>query len=71
MLASELNLPQGDRVEKSARYIRHWIEAMKGDSSYVLKAAAQASKVTSYLLGFVQKEEEESIEEDAETVGVA
>ena len=32
MLASELNLPQGDRVEKSARYIRHWIEAMKGDS---------------------------------------
>lgn len=57
MIVSELNLPQGDRVTSSARYIRHWIEAMKGDSNYVLKAAAQASKVTSYLLGFVQQDE--------------
>lgn len=70
MLASELNLPQGDRVEKSARYIRHWIDAMKGDSSYLLKAAAQSSRVTSYLLGFVQKEEE-SFGEEAEAVAVA
>ena len=68
MLASELNLPQGgDRVEKTARYIRHWIEAMKGDSGYVLKAAAQASKVTSYLLGFVQKEEA-GVGEESEAV---
>ena len=71
MLASELNLPQGDgRVEKSARYIRHWIEAMKGDSSYVLKAAAQANKVTTYLLGFVQQEEE-GVEEETEAVTVS
>ena len=70
MLASELNLPQGDRVEKSARYIRHWIDAMKGDSSYLLKAAAQSSRVTSSLLGFVQKEEE-SVGEEAEAVAVA
>ncbi len=64
MLASELNLPQGDHVTSSARYMKHWITAMRGDSSYVLKAASQASKVTSYLLGFVRKEE--AIEEEAE-----
>lgn len=56
-LCGELNLPQGDDVTSSARYIRHWIEAMKGDSSYVIKAASQASKVTSYLLSLVRKDE--------------
>lgn len=57
-MANELNLPQGDHVTSSARYIRHWVEAMKGDSSYVIKAASQASKVTSYLLSCVRKDED-------------
>ena len=64
-MASELNLPQGDHVTSSARYIRHWINAMKGDSSYVIKAASQASKVTSYLLSFVRKDEN-GVEGEAE-----
>lgn len=63
MIASELGLPQGDRVEKTARYTRHWIDAMKGDSSYLLKAAAQSSRVTSYLVGFIRDEESEANEE--------
>lgn len=57
-VANELNLPQGDHVTSSARYIRHWVEAMRGNSSYVIAAASQASKVTSYLLSFVRKDED-------------
>lgn len=64
MIASELNLPQGDRVEKTSRYLRHWITAMRGDSSYLLKAASQASKATSYLLEFVRKDGE-GVEDEA------
>lgn len=68
-MANELNLPQGDHVNSSARYIRHWVEAMKGDSSYVIRAASQASKVTSYLLSFVRKDG--SDETDHATVAMA
>jgi antirestriction protein ArdC len=63
MVAGELHLPQGDHVTASARYVRTWIDNMKADTSWVIKAASQASAVTTHLLSYVRGEE--SVEEDA------
>ena len=54
-------------MTSSARYIRHWIEAMRGNSGYLLKAASQASRVTSYLLSLLRNEEQ-AVDEGAEAV---
>jgi antirestriction protein ArdC len=66
MVAGELHLPQGDHVTASARYVRTWIENMKADNSWVIKAASQASAVTTHLLSYVRGEE--SVEESAEAL---
>lgn len=55
-LATELGVPQGESLENHAAYLRSWLQAMKGDSSFIFKASTQASKVADYLLSFVGKE---------------
>jgi antirestriction protein ArdC len=55
-LATELGVPQGESLENHASYLKHWLDAMKGDSSFIFKASTQASKVADFLLGFVAAE---------------
>ena len=54
-MAAELGVPQGESLENHAAYLASWLEAMKGDPSYIFKASTQASKVTDFLLSFVQQ----------------
>lgn len=55
-LSTELSVPQGESLENHASYLKHWLEAMKGDSSFIFKASTQASKVTDFLLSFTATE---------------
>lgn len=56
-LTAELGVPHGEPLEGHAAYLKHWLEGMKGDSSFIFKASTQASKVTDFLLSFVRKEQ--------------
>jgi len=56
-LSQELRIPDGERLDNHARYVASWLKEMRGDPSYIFKAATQASKVTDHLLSFVRKEE--------------
>ena len=62
-LATELGVPQGESLENHAAYLRSWLDAMKGDPSFIFKAATQASKVTDFLLQFSEAaaEREEAV----------
>jgi antirestriction protein ArdC len=60
-LANELNVPQSDKVEAYARYIKCWLKEMESDPKWVFAAASQASRAADYLLGFVQAEEAEPV----------
>lgn len=51
-LATELGVPQGEDLGNHAAYLKSWLDAMKGDPSFIFKASTQASKVADYLLAF-------------------
>jgi antirestriction protein ArdC len=51
-LAGELGLPISENLENHAAYLRHWLQAMRNDSSFIFKAAAQASRAADYILSF-------------------
>ncbi len=71
-LSAELGVPLGEPLENHASYLKHFLEGMKADSSFIIKASSQASKVTDFLLSFVRGGEEATESEQAgELVGVA
>ncbi len=49
-LSTELNVPQSDDLTNHVSYLKSWLDAMKGDPSFIFKASTQASKVCDYLL---------------------
>jgi antirestriction protein ArdC len=51
-LAAELRLPLEETLPNHAAYLKCWLEKMKGDSQFIFKAAAQASKAVDYILSF-------------------
>jgi len=55
-VASELGVPDADKLDNHASYVASWLEAMKGDSSYIFRAATAASKSADFLLSFVEQE---------------
>ena len=57
-LSAELGVPQGESLESHAAYVKHWLEAMRGDPTYIFRASTQASKVADFLLSFVHKREQ-------------
>ena len=65
-VAAELGIPQGEGLGNHAAYVKHWLDAMRGDRNFVFRAAKQASKATDYLLGFVKKLEPEAVPAAAE-----
>jgi antirestriction protein ArdC len=55
-LAAELGVPGADKLDNHASYVGNWLEAMRGDSSYIFRASTAASKSANFLLAFVQQE---------------
>jgi antirestriction protein ArdC len=62
-LSCDLGIPNGENMDNHAMYLKSWLEQMKGDSTYIFKAATWASKATDYLLSFVgESQPQEQIE---------
>lgn len=55
-LAAELGVPDAHKLDNHASYVANWLEAMRGDSSYIFRASTAASKSANFLLAFVQQE---------------
>lgn len=51
-LTTEFGLPTSDDLAQRCSYLQHWLAAMKGDSSYIFKAATQANKAVEYITAF-------------------
>jgi antirestriction protein ArdC len=66
-LAAELGIPTTD-LGNHAAYLANWLEAMRGDHSYIFKASTQASKTVDYLLSFLRPAEKVEEVEPAEQV---
>jgi len=54
-VTAELGIPNDEPLDNHAAYVKSWLDAMKGDPSYIFKASKQASKVTDYLMSFVRE----------------
>lgn len=68
-VAAELDIPNGESIQNHAAYLKSWLEGMRGDTSFIFKAASMAAKTTDFLLGFVQKSNTEGQEvEEGELV---
>ncbi len=52
LMMAELGLPTTTNLENHAAYLKHWLDGMAGDSKFIFKAAAQASKAVDFLLSF-------------------
>lgn len=61
--ASELGIP--NEIERHASYLDNWIKALKEDKNEIFKAAADAEKITDYVLQF---EKEKALNQE-KTVG--
>lgn len=55
-LATELGVPQAESLDNHAAYLKHWLNAMRGDTGFIFKASTQASKVADFLLAFTRAE---------------
>lgn len=57
-VGAELGIPNGEGLDNHAAYLKNWLSAMRGDPTYIFRAATQASKVTDFLLEFSRKPQE-------------
>lgn len=67
-LAGELGLPIEQTIGNHAAYLRHWLEQMTADPSFIFQATSQASRAANYVLSFSRlnvEEDTEAIEESA------
>jgi antirestriction protein ArdC len=60
-VTAELGIPNDEPLENHASYVASWLQAMKGDASYIFKASKQASKACDYLLSFVREPKAEPV----------
>ncbi len=65
-VAAELDIPNGESLENHAAYLKSWLEGMKGDTSFIFKAASMAAKTTDFLLSFVRDTNNEPETEESE-----
>jgi antirestriction protein ArdC len=63
ILCSVAGIEQAATLDNSASYLAHWIKALEGDSSLIIKAASAAQKGVDRILGttFDNKEEETTV----------
>lgn len=66
-LLAELGLPASENVENCTSYIDHWLKAMKGDTKFIFRAAATASKAVDFLLSHVRMPEEQPVADEVGT----
>lgn len=66
-LLAELGLPASENMENCAAYLQHWLKAMRGDTKFIFKAAATASKAVEHLLSHVRQLEEQPVCEEQGT----
>lgn len=65
-LLAELGLPASENIDNCTRYLDHWLKAMRGDTRFIFKAAATASKAVDFLLSHVRKPEEQVVAAEGE-----
>jgi len=51
-LMGELGLPTTSNLTNHAAYLKSWLKGMNGDSKFIFRAAAQASKAVEFVLSF-------------------
>ncbi|MEZ6131178.1 MAG: zincin-like metallopeptidase domain-containing protein [Planctomycetaceae bacterium] len=66
-LLAELGLPASENIDNCTRYLDHWLKAMRGDTRFIFKAAATASKAVDFLLSHIRKEAEQPVAEELGT----
>lgn len=49
---TELGVPNCDDLKNTAAYLGDWLRAMKGDSRFIFRASADASRAVDYFLSF-------------------
>jgi antirestriction protein ArdC len=54
-LLAELGIPASENFENQVAYVRNWLKAMKGDTKFIFRAAATASKAVDFLLSHVRQ----------------
>ncbi len=62
MLCAELGIVSPEQDEQHAAYIDSWLSAMRGDKTYIFKAATLASQAHVYLMGEVEEEQKAAAE---------
>jgi antirestriction protein ArdC len=65
-LLAELGLPASENIENCTRYLAHWVKAMRGDTRFIFKAAATASKAVDFLLSHVRQPEVQPVATEEE-----
>ena len=60
-VASEIGVPQGEALENHASYLKSWLEGLKGDRTFIFRAAKLANKTCDFLLAFSHKPEPEVV----------
>jgi antirestriction protein ArdC len=58
-LAAEVGIPAPENLENHARYLDHWIRAMKADSRVIFQIASAASKGADFILEFSRQPQPE------------
>lgn len=60
-MLAELGIPQSDDLSNHHAYLKNWLSAMKGDSSFIFKASTAATKAADFVLSFSRTEEREPL----------
>jgi len=51
-ISAELQIPQSEDLSNHTKYLAHWLEAMKNDPSWIIKASQEGSKASDLILSF-------------------
>ena len=65
-LATELGIPNADKLPNHASYLQYWLKAMENDHRFIFQAATQANRAADFILSFSRKTVEEPEESLAE-----
>lgn len=60
-VSSEIGVPHGEALENHAAYVKSWLDGMKGDRTFIFRAAKLANKTCDFLLAFARKPEPEAV----------
>lgn len=67
-LMGELGLPTGDDLRNHAAYLKHWLAGMQGDTRFIFRASAQASRAVDHILSYSRSVAETESPQEAAVV---